>query len=64
MPRILDLRIIEGRKNRDQKIRKMFNCMADDHRTTEYILSCIVKEFGLSEGTIVKIIKEQPPYDK
>ena len=64
MPRILDQRIIEGRKNRNQKIRKMFNNMADDHRTTEYILACIVNEFGLSEATIIKIIKEQAPYAK
>ena len=64
MPRILDPRIIEGRKNRNQKIRKMFNTMADDHRTTEYILECIVREFGLSEATIIMIIKEQGPYAK
>ena len=62
MPRILDQRIIEGRKNRNTKIRRMFKDMADDHRTTEYILECIVHEFGLSEHTIIKIIKQEGTY--
>ena len=62
MPRILDPRILEGRKNRNSKIRKMFNDMASDHRTTEYILKCIVQEFGLGEATIIKIIKEKGLY--
>lgn len=62
MPKILDKRILEGRRNRNAKIRKMFNDMAADHRTTEYILSEIIKEFGLSEQTIIKIIKQTGTY--
>ena len=62
MPIILNADIIEGRKNRNRKIRKMFNNMADEHLTTEYILGRIVFEFGLSETTIIKIIKEKGRY--
>jgi len=62
MPKILDPRILEGRRNRNRKVRKMFEDMTQDHRTLEYTLSCIVAEFGLSESTIIKIIKENGPY--
>ena len=62
MPVIKDLRILEGRKNRNRKIRKMFDDMTYDHRTLEYTIECIIKEFGLSEGTIYKIIKKEGYY--
>ncbi|MEI6898664.1 MAG: hypothetical protein WCL00_02205 [Bacteroidota bacterium] len=62
MPIIRDPRIIEGRKNRNREIRKMFEDMTQDHRTLEYTLECIIKKFGLSEGTIIKIIKKEGCY--
>ena len=62
MPKIIDPAILQGKHNRNERIRKRFHKFMDDHITVEYALSQIVLEEGLSESTITKIIKEYGSY--
>ncbi|MDD3666710.1 MAG: hypothetical protein PHQ65_15700 [Bacteroidales bacterium] len=57
MPLINNPKTIAYKKKRDEDIKKMFDDMASDHRTVEYIYKCICERYGLSEHTVNKIIK-------
>lgn len=59
MPKITDKRVQEGKKNRDRKIRKYFDKRWKDGLRTEVIIEEVIFEWGLSESTINKILKEK-----
>jgi AraC-like DNA-binding protein len=57
MPKTSDS-VKENKKCRDILIRKRFKAYLDDHRSVEFALSELAKQFGLAESTILKIVKE------
>lgn len=59
MPKITDKRVQEGKKNRDKKIRKYFIKRWKDGLRTEVIIEEVIFEWGLSESSINKILKEK-----
>ena len=63
MPKVIDPRVVEGKKCRDAAIRKKFKAYLDDHRTVEFAISETIKAYGLSESTIMKIVKEYGIYN-
>ncbi len=61
MPRITP-EVQEYKKCRDAAIRKRFETFMKDHRSVEYALGELAKQYGLAESTIMKIIKEYGNY--
>ena len=62
MPKIIDPAILQGKQNRNERIRKTFKKFMDEHRDVAWSLDQIVLQEGLSESTITKIIKEYGCY--
>ncbi len=62
MPKIIDPRVVEAKKQRNEMIRKKFRAFMNDGRTVEWALNELVKEWGLSESTITQIVKEYGNY--
>ena len=58
MPRIKDNRVIEGKKNRNNKIRKYFEKRWNEGFRYEVIEEEVIKEFGVSVSTITRILKQ------
>jgi hypothetical protein len=62
MPKITDPKVREGKINRNNLIREQFESLINDGRTVDYILDKLKFRFGLSESTIMQIIKEYGSY--
>lgn len=57
MPRTIDERVLEGKRNRNNEIRKHFEKRWGDGLRYEIIESEIIMKWGLSASTINKIMK-------
>lgn len=62
MPRIKDKRIYEGRKNRNESIRKLYWKRWDEGLREQFIMDELILKWGLSTSTIEQIIKENGGY--
>jgi len=64
MPKVQDPRVIQGKKCRDEAIRKKFKAYMDENKTVEFALDQLIIAYGLSESTITKILKKTGIYAK
>jgi len=63
MPKITDKELIAAKKKRNDKIRVRFAEKYDkEGKRTDIILSELVSEFCLSQGTIMQILKRHGKY--
>ena len=58
MPKIKDERVLQGKKNRDNEIRKHFEKRWKDGLRYEVIENEVILKFGVSASAITKIMKE------
>lgn len=64
MPRkTKDQRVIDGKKNRNRRIRKRFAALWNDGKRIECIMDILISETGLSESTITQIVKNYGHYN-
>lgn len=59
MPKIIDKRVQEGKKNRNREIRKYFEKQWKAGYRTDKIYDEVISKWGLSESSINKILKEK-----
>ena len=57
MPKIIDERVLKGKKNRDENIANEFNKLWDSGLRYEIIEEKIILKFGVSVSAITKIMK-------
>jgi len=57
MPRIIDERVLKGKKNRDESIVNEFNKLWDSGLRYEVIEEKIILKYGVSVSAINKIMK-------
>ncbi|MDD3079118.1 MAG: hypothetical protein PHH37_08440 [Paludibacter sp.] len=57
MPIIKDKRVIEGKKNRDNEIRKYFNKRWSEGFRYDVIETEVIAKWGVSSSAITKIMK-------
>lgn len=63
MPRITDQELIDARIERNQRVRDRFEVLFSvKGLRIEVLLPMMVKEFALSQGTIMQIVKYQGKY--
>ena len=62
MPRTVNEALLQGKRNRNNKVREFFRKLTSENKSVEYTLGECVKEFGMSESTILKIIKRHGCY--
>lgn len=58
MPIIKDKRVIEGKKNRDNEIRKFFTKRWNDGLRYEVIEDEVIAKWGVSSSAITKLMKQ------
>ena len=59
MPKITDKRVIQGKKNRNNDIRKHFNKRFAEGFRYEVIEEEVILKFGVSATVITRILKER-----
>jgi hypothetical protein len=57
MPKIIDERVLQGKRNRDENIRNEFNKLWDTGLRYEIIEEKIILKYGVSVSAINKIMK-------
>ena len=57
MPKIIDERVLKGKKNRDENIANEFNKLWDSGLRYEIIEEKIILKYGVSVSAINKIMK-------
>ena len=57
MPKIIDERVLKGKKNRDENIANEFNKLWDSGLRYEIIEENIILKYGVSVSAINKIMK-------
>lgn len=57
MSRTIDPRIAEGKRNRAQEVKKVYNEMYDEGLRDEVIIDTIIRKYGISQMTIYRILK-------
>ena len=55
--RVKDIRVLQGRRNRNASIRSYFSRRLEAGYRYDFIVDEIIKRWGLSESTINQIIK-------
>lgn len=58
MPAIKDKRVIEGKKNRDNEIRKFFKKRWSEGLRYEVIEAEVIAKWGVSSSMITKLMKQ------
>lgn len=53
-----DKRVIQGKQNRNDRIRKRFGSLWENGMRMEVIIETLILETGLSESTIYQIVKQ------
>ncbi len=62
MVKIKDIRILKGKKRRNEEIRRYFEKRFNSGLRYEVVMDELILRYGLSESTIYQIIKRKGSY--